>query len=72
MSSDDSDGGSSFGNRAPWSELDEEAFQETIIHELESCRKTLEEAGRRRLTWKQIIELEDHIEVSLECALETS
>jgi hypothetical protein len=72
MNSDDSDGGSSFGNRAYWSESDEEAFQETPIHELESCRKTLEEAYRRRLTWKQIMELEDRIEECLECALERS
>ena len=71
MSSDDSDRGSSFGSRAYWSESDEGAFQETIIHEVESCRKTLEEADKRRLTWKQIMELEDRIEVCLECALET-
>jgi hypothetical protein len=54
------------------SESDEGAFQETIIHEVESCRKTLEEADKRRLTWKQIMELEDRIEVCLECALESS
>jgi hypothetical protein len=72
MSSDDSDGGSSFGDRAYWSESDEEAFQETIIYEVESCRKILEEADRRRLTRKQIMELEKRTEVCLECALERS
>jgi hypothetical protein len=72
MSSDDSDRGSSFSDRAYWSESDEGAFLETIIHEVESCRKTLEEADKRRLTWKQIMELEDRIEVCLECALESS
>jgi hypothetical protein len=72
MSSDDSDGGSSFGDRAYWSESDQEAFQETIIYEVESCRKILEEADRRRLTRKQIMELEKRTEVCLECALERS
>jgi hypothetical protein len=66
MGSDGSDDGSSFGSSGDCTESDEEAFHESIINELEGCRKTLEDADEHGLTSEQIMELEDSIEACLD------